>query len=75
MKKIRLICCFCLVLVGLLAVWAPGIALAQDEEEPTPVLISAPEEEEEDADEEEEEEEDKQEQKEEGLFIIALNWQ
>jgi len=33
MKKMRLVCCFCLILVSLLAVGAPGIVLAQDEEE------------------------------------------
>jgi uncharacterized membrane protein len=34
MKMVRLVCCFCLLLVSLLAVGLPGIALAQDEEEP-----------------------------------------
>ena len=34
MKMVRLVCCFCLLLVSLLAVGLPGITLAQDEEEP-----------------------------------------
>ena len=34
MKKVRLVCCFCLLLVGLLAMSFPGIALAQDEGQP-----------------------------------------
>ncbi len=37
MKMVRLVCCFCLLLVSLLAVGLPGIALAQDEEEPAVV--------------------------------------
>jgi uncharacterized membrane protein len=59
MKKVRLVSCFCLLLVGLLAIGVPGIILAQDEEEsaaenitlaqeeekPVPELIMAQEEE------------------------------
>ena len=44
MKMVRLVCCFCLLLVSLLAIGSPGIALAQAGEEPEPVLISAEEE-------------------------------
>lgn len=44
MKMVRLVCCFCLLLVGLLAIGSPGIALAQAGEGPEPVLISAEEE-------------------------------
>ena len=43
-KTVRLVCCFCLLLVSLLAIGLPGIALAQTGEEPEPVLISAEEE-------------------------------
>ena len=43
-KTVRLVCCFCLLMVSLLAIGLPGIALAQAGEEPEPVLISAEEE-------------------------------
>ena len=33
MKTVRLVCCFCLLLASLLAIYSPGITLAQDEEE------------------------------------------
>ena len=34
MKTVRLVCCFCLLLVSLLAMALPGIVLAQDEATP-----------------------------------------
>ena len=37
MKTVRLVYCFCLLLVSLLAIGLPGITLAQDEEEPAVV--------------------------------------
>ena len=42
MKIVRLVCCFVLLLTGLLAIWAPGIALAQDEEEVVRKIELAP---------------------------------
>jgi uncharacterized membrane protein len=39
MKTVRLVCCFYLLLVSVLALCLPGIALAQDEEEPLSDVI------------------------------------
>ena len=44
MKKLRLVCSLCLVLVCLLAIGSHGIVLAQEGEPPQPELISAEEE-------------------------------
>jgi uncharacterized membrane protein len=42
MKMIRIVCCFCLLMGGLLALYLPGFVSAQEEEEPEEKIELAP---------------------------------